>query len=337
MRRRGAIRRAADYDQRGSQDASMEIKANLQWTSTERSLLGENPLWDGESATLYWIDVVGPAVYRLAGCTVTRFGMPKPVAALFLGTQGTLVSAGAKAAPDGYTITTGHVDGLAINPSIFEKLPYDIARNFVPITQMYKSPLLMLVAEGSPYKTLADVIAAAKANPGTITYSSGGNGNGAHLSGESLSALAGVSMKHIPYKTVSDALVGVAGGDITFSFGNLALGMPLVKGKKLRAIAFSGDTRVAEYPEIPVVGETVKGFEFNDWSGMRAPSGTPPAIVAKLQRDISAVLAQPEVIKTMRAQGLIPVQGTSEEFGKFIDSETKKWGQLSKSINLKLN
>ena len=247
------------------------------------------------------------------------------------------LSAGAKAAPDGYTITTGHVGGLAINPSIYEKLPYDVAKDFVPITQMYKSPLLMLVAEGSPYKTLADVIAAAKANPGTITYSSGGNGNGAHLSGESLSALSGVSMKHIPYKTVSDALVGVAGGDITFSFGNLALGMPLVKGKKLRAIAFSGDTRVAEYPDIPVVGETIKGFEFHDWSGMLAPTGTPPAIVAKLQREISAVLAQPEVIKSMRGQGLIPVQVTSEEFGKFIDSETKKWGQLAKSINLKLN
>ena len=247
------------------------------------------------------------------------------------------LSAGAKAAPDGYTITTGHVGGLAINPSIYDKLPYDVAKDFVPITQMYKSPLLMLVAENSPYKTLADVLAAAKANPGTITYSSGGNGNGAHLSGESLSALAGVSMKHIPYKSVSDALVGVAGGDITFSFGNLALGMPLVKGKKLRALAFSGDARVAEYPDIPVVGETVKGFEFNDWSGMLAPAGTPPAIVAKLQRDISAVLAQPEVIKTMRAQGLIPVQSTPQEFGKFIDSETKKWGQLSKSINLKLN
>ncbi len=247
------------------------------------------------------------------------------------------LSAGAKSAPDGYTITTGHVGGLAINPAIYEKLPYDTAKDFVPIMQMYKSPLLMLVSETSPYKTLADVIAAAKANPGVITFSSGGNGNGAHLSGESLAALTGVSMKHIPYKTVSDALVGVVGGDITFSFGNLSLGMPLVKGKKLRAIAFSGDARVAEYPDIPTVGETVKGFEFHDWSGMLVPMGTPPAIVAKLQADMSAVLAQPEVVKLLRAQGLIPVQNSSEAFGKFIDSEQKKWGQLAKSINLKLN
>jgi tripartite-type tricarboxylate transporter receptor subunit TctC len=247
------------------------------------------------------------------------------------------LSAGAKAAPDGYTITTGHVGGLAINPSIYDKLPYDTAKDFMPIMQMYKSPLLLVVAENSPYKTLADLIAAAKARPGTITFSSGGNGNGAHLSGESLSALSGVSMKHIPYKTVSDALVGVVSGDITFSFGNLSLGMPLVKGKKLRALALSGDARMAEYPDLPLVGDTVKGFEFHDWSGMLAPTGTPPAIVAKLQRDISAVLAQPEVIRHMRAQGLIPVQNTSEEFGKFVDSEQKKWGLLAKSINLKLN
>lgn len=247
------------------------------------------------------------------------------------------LSAAAKAAPDGYTLVVGHVGGLSINPSIYEKLPYDAARDFVPIMQMYKSPLLLVVAENSPYKTVADLIAAAKASPGSITFSSGGNGNGAHLSGESLSALSGVSMKHIPYKTVSDALVGVVGGDITFSFGNLSLGMPLVKGKKLRALAFSGDARVTEYPDVPLVSETVKGFEFHDWSGMLAPAGTPPAIVAKLQRDITSILMQPEVVRHMRAQGLIPVQNTSEEFGKFIDSEQKKWGQLARSINLKLN
>lgn len=247
------------------------------------------------------------------------------------------LSAGAKAAPDGYTLTTGHVGGLAINPSIYEKLPYDVAKDFVPVIQMYKSPLLLVVAENSPYKTLADLLAAARANPGAVTFSSGGNGNGAHLSGESLSALSGVSMKHIPYKTVSDALVGVVGGDITFSFGNLSLGMPLVKGKKLRALAFSGDARVTEYPEIALVSETVKGFEFQDWSGILVPTGTPAAIVARLQTEISAVLAQPAVIRSLRLQGLIPVQNTSEAFGKFIDSEQKKWGQLARSINLKLS
>ena len=247
------------------------------------------------------------------------------------------LAAGAKAAPDGYTIVVGHVGGLAINPSIYDKLPYDAGRDFAPITQLYKSPLLMLVAEGSPYKTLADVIADAMAKPGTISYSSGGNGNGAHLSGESLAALSGAPMRHIPYKSVSDALVGVAGGDITFSFGNISLGMPLVKGKKLRAIAFSGDARVTEYPDIPIVSETIKGFEFHDWSGLLAPIGTPAAIVGKLQKEIAAVVALPEVVRQMRGQGLIPVQSSPEEFARFIEHEQKKWGQLARSINLKLN
>ncbi|HSW18243.1 MAG TPA: tripartite tricarboxylate transporter substrate-binding protein, partial [Ramlibacter sp.] len=199
------------------------------------------------------------------------------------------LAAAAKAAPDGYTLVVGHVGGMAINPAIYEKLPYDPLKDFAPITQIYKSPLLLLVAENSPYKSVADIIAAAKAQPGALTFSSGGNGNGAHLSGESMAVLSGVSMRHIPYKSVSDALVAVISGDATFSFGNISLGMPLVKGKKLRAIAFSGDARIAEYPEIPLVGDTVKGFEFNDWTGLLAPAGTPAPIIARLQKEMAAL------------------------------------------------
>jgi tripartite-type tricarboxylate transporter receptor subunit TctC len=266
-----------------------------------------------------------------------RLGQPFVIETRIGAGGGIGLSAAAKSLPDGYTLVTGHVGGLAINPTLYDKLTYDVPKDFVPIAQMYKSPLVMLVADSSPFKTLADVLAAAKAAPGTLTYSSGGNGNGAHLSGESLAALGGVSMRHIPYKSVSDALVAVAGGDITFSFGNLSLGMPLVKGKKLRALALSGDARLTEYPDIPTVSETVKGFEFHDWSGILAPAGLSPAVVTKLQSDIAAVLALPEVIKQMRTQGLIPVQSSSAQFTKFIESENKKWGDLARSINLKLN
>ena len=265
-----------------------------------------------------------------------KFGQPFVIDTR-IGAGGAIgLAAGAKAAPDGYTITTGHVGGLAINPSIYEKLPYDADHDFAPIMQVYKSPLLLVVAADSPYKSVADLIVAAKAKPGTITFSSGGNGNGAHLAGESLGSLSGASMQHIPYKSVSDALIAVVGGDITYSFGNLSLGMPLVKGKKLRALALSGDARMAEYPGLPLVSDTIKGFEFHDWAGMLAPAGTPAAIVGKLQHEISAVMAQPEVIRQMRAQGLIPIQNSSEEFGNFIEREQKKWGQLAKNINLKL-
>jgi tripartite-type tricarboxylate transporter receptor subunit TctC len=247
------------------------------------------------------------------------------------------LTAAAKAVPDGYTLVVGHVGGLAINPSIYDKLPYDPLTDFVPVAQIYKSPLLLLVAENSPYRTVADIVAAARANPGALNFSSGGNGNGAHLSGELLSSLGKVSMRHIPYKSVSDALVGVISGDSTFSFGNISLGMPLVQGKKLRAIAFSGDARVAEYPNIPTVSEELKGFEFNDWSGVMAPAGTPAAIVAKLAQEMTAAATHPELIRNLRTAGLIPVQSSPQEFRAHIAREQAKWGALAKSINLKLS
>lgn len=247
------------------------------------------------------------------------------------------LAAAAKAPPDGYTLVVGHVGGMAINPAIYDKLPYDPIKDFTPITQIYKSPLLLLVAENSPYKSVADIAAAAKAQPDALTYSSGGNGNGAHLSGESLASLSGVSMRHIPYKSVSDALVAVIAGDATFSFGNISLGMPLVKGKKLRAIAFSGDARVSEYPEIPLVGETIKGFEFNDWTGLLAPAGTPAAIVARLQKEMAALAGNADSMAKLRAQGLIPVNSSPQDFHKFLLSEQARWGKLAKAINLKLS
>lgn len=247
------------------------------------------------------------------------------------------LAAAAKAPPDGYTLVVGHVGGLAINPAIYDNLPYAPLKDFTPVAQIYKSPLLMLVAENSPYRSVADVLAAAKAKPGVLTFSSGGNGNGAHLCGEQLAALGGVSMRHIPYKSVSDALVAVVCGDAAFSFGNISLGMPLVAGRKLRAIAFSGDARLAEYPDIPVVSETVKGFEFHDWTGLLAPAGTPAAVVAKLQQEMNAIAVQPEVVKQLRAQGLIPVQGSGDDFRRLMTSELAKWGALAKSIHLKLS
>jgi tripartite-type tricarboxylate transporter receptor subunit TctC len=247
------------------------------------------------------------------------------------------LAAAAKAAPDGYTLVVGHVGGLAINPAIYGNLPYAPLKDFAPVAQIYKSPLLLLVAENSPYRSVADLLAAARAKPGELNFSSGGNGNGAHLSGEQLAALGRVSMRHIPYKTVSDALVAVVSGDAAFSFGNISLGMPLVAGRKLRALAFSGDARVAEYPDVPLVSETVKGFEFHDWTGLLAPAGTPAAVIARLTQEMNAVATQPEVVKQMRAQGLIPVQSSPEEFRRFMEREMAKWGALAKSINLKLS
>ncbi len=247
------------------------------------------------------------------------------------------MAAGAKADPDGYSIIVGHTAGLAINPNVYTKLPYDVYKDFVPVAQIYKSPLILVVSESSPYKSVADLIAAAKASPGKLTFSSGGNGTGAHLSGEYLKGLSKVSMLHIPYRSSNDSMVAVGGGDINAVFINQSAAWPLVKAKKLRALAITSDTRIAEYPDLPTVAETLKGFEYYDWAGIIAPAGTPAPIVARLQKEMNAVLAQPDVIQQMRNQGFLPVQGSTEDFVKFIASEQQKWGQVAKRITLKLD
>ena len=132
-------------------------------------------------------------------------------------------------------------------------------------------------------------------------------------------------------------MVAVAGGDVNAVFINQSAAWPLVKAKKLRALAITSDTRIAEYPELPAVAETLKGFEYYDWGGIMAPAGTPAPVVAKLQKEINAVLTQPDVIQLMRGQGFLPVQGSSEDFNKYIKSEQQKWGQVAKRISLKLD
>lgn len=247
------------------------------------------------------------------------------------------MAAGAKADPDGYSIILGHTAGLAVNPNVYTKLPYDVYKDFVPVAQIYKSPLMLVVSEASPYKTVADLIAAAKASPGKLTFSSGGNGTGAHLSAEYFKGLASIFMLHIPFRTSNDSMVAVAGGDVNAVFINQSAGWPLVKAKKLRALAITSDTRIAEYPDLPALAETLKGFEYYDWGGIMAPAGTPAPMVAKLQKEMNAVLAQPEVVQQMRGQGFLPVQGSTEDFNKYIKSEQLKWGQVAKRISLKLD
>ena len=247
------------------------------------------------------------------------------------------MAAGAKADPDGYSIILGHTAGLAVNPNVYSKLPYDVQKDFVPVAQIYKSPLMLVVSENSPYKSVADLIAAAKASPGKLTFSSGGNGTGAHLSGEYFKGLANIFMLHIPFRTSNDSMVAVAGGDVNAVFINQSAAWPLVKAKKLRALAITSDTRIAEYPDLPALAETLKGFEYYDWGGFMAPAGTPAPMISKLQKEMNIVLAQPEVIQQMRGQGFLPVQGSTEDFSKFIKSEQQKWGQVAKRISLKLD
>jgi len=246
------------------------------------------------------------------------------------------LGAAARAKPDGYTVVIGHVGGLSINPEIYAHLPYDVKKDFAPIRQIYNSPLILVVAENSPYKTVSDLLADAKKRPGDLGFSSGGNGNGAHLSGELLASSANVSMRHIPYKTTSDAQIAVANGDVIFTFANLSLALPLIQAKKVRAIGFSGAPVLEQLPDVPLISDTVPGFVFQDWSGMLAPAGVPPEIVNTLSDALTAILAEEKIKKNLAMQGLIPVDSDPKKFGNFIAEEQKKWGAVARRINLKL-
>jgi tripartite-type tricarboxylate transporter receptor subunit TctC len=254
------------------------------------------------------------------------------------GAGGTIgLSQAARAAPDGYTLAIGHVGTLTINPSVYAKLPYDPVKDFTPIILQVKTPLLLVASEHSPYKTVADVIAAAKASPGVLTVSSSGNGTASHMAAEYFNSLAGVDIKHIPYKSAPDALTGVAGGSVSITFGGQPAAWPLVQGHRLRALALTSGSRVEEFPDTPVIAETVKGYEVFDWNGFIAPAGTAPAIVAQLHDAIAQILAEPDVIKQLRAQGLMPEPNTSAQFGQFIQSERAKWSRVAKEVNIRLD
>ncbi|MDX3907171.1 MAG: tripartite tricarboxylate transporter substrate binding protein [Pigmentiphaga sp.] len=247
------------------------------------------------------------------------------------------LGAAARAQPDGYTLTVGHVGTLTINPSVYSKLPYDPARDFAPIMLSARTPLLVVVSSDSPYKSIGDVIAAAKADPGKLTFSSAGNGTASHMAGEYFKTVAGISLTHVPFKSAPDALTGVASGNVTLTFGGQPPAWPLVKAGKLRALALTSGERVAEFPDTPVVAETVKGYEMFDWNGFMAPAGTPPAIIGTLHQELSAILAQPDVVRQLRGQGLLPMPNTPEQFGQFIDAERQKWARVAKEVKIQLD
>jgi tripartite-type tricarboxylate transporter receptor subunit TctC len=247
------------------------------------------------------------------------------------------LGAGAKAAPDGYTLVIGHVGTLTINPNIYADLPYDPKRDFAPVTLSVTTPLLVVVAPESQYKSVAELIAGAKANPGRITFSSAGNGTASHMAGVLFGAMAGAALVHVPYKTAPAALTAVAGGDVNLTFGGQPPAWPLVKGGKLRALGLTSGARVGEFPETPVLSEAVAGYEVLDWNGFMVPAGTPAEIITRLNRELLAIINDADMTRQLRAQGLAPATGTPDQFAAWIDRERQKWARVARDIKLKLD
>jgi tripartite-type tricarboxylate transporter receptor subunit TctC len=244
----------------------------------------------------------------------------------------------AKSAPDGYTIQGGTVSSHAINVSLYTKLPYDPVKNFQPITMIGSMPNILVVRADSPYKTVQDVIAAAKAKPGAINYASSGNGTSQHLSGVFFEQMTGTKMVHVPYKSSAESLTALMSGqgaDIIFE--NLAPALPHIQGGKLRALGVTSARRSSTVPEIAAIAETLPGFDVVSWQAIFAPAGVPRPVVDRLSAEMIKAVNDPDIKAKLVAQGVEPSGMTPAELGAFQKAEIDKWARVIKAGNIKVD
>jgi tripartite-type tricarboxylate transporter receptor subunit TctC len=243
----------------------------------------------------------------------------------------------AKSAPDGYTLLMGTVGTHAINPSLYAKMPYDHVKDFAPVILVAGVPNVLVVNPELPVKSVPELIAYAKANPGKLNFASSGSGTSIHLSGELFKAMTGVQMTHVPYKGSAPALTDLVGGQVQLMFDNLPSSLAFIKAGKLRAIAVTSKARAAALPDVPTVAESIPGFEASSWFGILAPAGTPPDIIARINGEVTRWLATPEAKDKLTAQGANVAGGSPQDFAKHIQAETAKWAKVVKDSGAKVD
>jgi tripartite-type tricarboxylate transporter receptor subunit TctC len=243
----------------------------------------------------------------------------------------------ARSAPDGYTILMANLGPNAINAVVYEKLPYDAVKDFTPITLTSIVPQILVVSPALPIKTVPELIAYMKANPGKLTFASAGNGASNHLSGELFNGMAGIKMRHVPYKGDTPAMTDVISGTVDVMFPTAIAAMPHVKSGRLRAIGATSSKRIPSLPDLPTVAEAVPGFEAVSWGGVMAPAGTPPEIVKALNAEINRILKMPDVAAKLESLGAEIVGTSPEDFATYLRNEIAKWGKVARDNNVKLD
>ena len=240
-------------------------------------------------------------------------------------------SLAAKAAADGYTLFMGTVGTHAINQSLYKKMPFDPVKDFAPLSRVATVPNLLVAHPSQPFKTVKEMIAYAKANPGKITFGSPGSGASPHVSGELFKSMTGTDLLHIPYKGSAPAMTDLLGGQTSVMFDNMPSAIQHVRSGKLRPIAVTTAKRSPELPDVPTIAEAgVPGYEATSWFGMFAPAGTPKPVLDKLHAALIKVLNQADVKKKIAEQGGDVVAETPEQFATFIQAESVKWGKVVK-------
>ena len=244
----------------------------------------------------------------------------------------------AKSAPDGYTIVLGQSSNLAINPTLYAKMPYDSQKDLAPIVLVANAPLVMVTGMNTPHKTLADAVNAAKAKPGALNFASPGNGTVAHLTAELFQKAAGVKTQHVPYKGAAQALTDVISGNVDLYMSSVPTLLGQIKQGKLRALAVTSAKRVDDLPDVPTINESgYKGFDAVTWFGLLAPAGTPKDVIAKLNAEFNKALQQPELRKKLGDEGADPGGGTPEQFAALINDEIPRWGKIVKESGARVD
>lgn len=237
----------------------------------------------------------------------------------------------AKAPADGYTLLLGTVATHSINPSLYARLPYDAVKDFAPISLLATLPNVLVVNPSLPVRSVRELVALAKAKPGTLTFASGGNGTTHHLSGELFKRMAGVDMTHVPYKGNAPAIADVLGGQVSMMFDNIGNSLPHIKAGKLRALALTGAVRAPVLPSLPTLTELgFAGFNITSWFGLFAPAGTPQPIVERLNTEVNRALHDNQVRGLLASEGIEAQVDTPEQFRLFLQAEAVRWAKLVK-------
>jgi tripartite-type tricarboxylate transporter receptor subunit TctC len=237
---------------------------------------------------------------------------------------------------DGYTLAVAAAGPMAVNPSLYDKLPYDPTKDFSPITNLVNYPLLLVVHPSVPVKTTLDLVNLAKAKPKQLFFASPGSGNSGHLAGELFNTMAQVQTVHVPYKGQGPALADLLTGQVQMLYSSIPSVLPQVRSGQLNALAVGSAKRLPSLPDIPTLAETgVPGYEAYSWVGIVAPAKTPKAIVTRLNQEIVDILKQKDVAEKLNQQGALPVGDTPEQFGAYIKAEIDKWGAVVRAANIK--
>jgi len=240
----------------------------------------------------------------------------------------------ARAEPDGHTIGLGTIGSIAINPAVNPKLPWDALRDFAPVGYIGSTPFALLVNPSIKAQSVADFLALAKQKPGQITYATGGNGGSQHLASVLLAEMAGVSMLHVPYKGSGPAFVDLIGGQVDAMIEPAVSAAPHIKSGKVRALALTGSKRSDAFPGIPLVSDTVPGYDVSAWFALFAPARTPASAVERLNRELGVILRDPQVVARLAEVGVDVAPASAAQLGSFLESEIGKWRDVVKKANI---